>query len=115
MSLSVGHAISVLLFFQVISGVVPVTDSSSQRCPGKLRKVWEAKAFLGDTRQPEIFCFDMSRRSQVWIVLSVFTLLATICVKVWAKALLKNARSPLPVGVRRLKTSFLKLINTFSS
>ena len=54
MSLSVGHAISVLLFFQVISGVVPVTDSSSQRCQGKPRKVWEAKAFLSDTRQPEM-------------------------------------------------------------
>ena len=42
----------------------------------------------------------MSRRSQIWIVLSVFTLLATIYLKVWAKALLKNARSPLPVDVQ---------------
>lgn len=42
----------------------------------------------------------MSRRSQIWIVLSVFTLLATIYVKVWAKALLKNARSLLLVDVQ---------------
>ena len=59
---------------------------------------------MSDTHQPEMrpFLFDLSRRYQIWIVLSVFTLLATICLKVWAKALLKNARSPLPVDVRRL-------------
>ena len=60
----------------------------------------------------------MSRRSQIWIVLSVFTLLATIYLKVSAKALLKNARSPLPVDVqgdaRQPKVERKKKKNVFS-
>ena len=38
--------------------------------------------------------------------LNVSTLLETIWWKVWARALLSNAKSPLPVDVRRLKTFF---------
>ena len=46
--------------------------------------------------------------------LNVSTLLETIWWKVWARALLSNAKSPLPVDVRRLKTFFFKLtFNTF--
>ena len=47
--------------------------------------------------------------------LNVSTLLEAIWWKVWARALLSNAKSPLPVDVRRLKTFFFfKLtFNTF--
>lgn len=46
--------------------------------------------------------------------LKVSTLLEAIWWKVWARALLSNAKSPLPVDVRRLKTFFFKLtFNTF--
>ena len=40
-------------------------------------------------------------------MLSAFTFLETICLKGWAKLLLKNARSPLPVDVRLSKTGNL--------
>ena len=45
----------------------------------------EAKAFLSDARQPEVIC----GRS------------GTICPKTWTKPMLKNAKSPFPVDVRR--------------
>ena len=43
----------------------------------------------------------------VW--LSVFTLTETICPKSCSKSRIKNAKSALPVDVRRSKTSLLKL------
>ena len=43
--------------------------------------------------------------------MSVFTLIETICPKITAKPLLENARSPLLVDVRCLKTSLLELPN----
>ena len=42
---------------------------------------------------------------------SVLTLVETICRKMWARPLLKNAKRPLPVDVLRSKTSLLKLTN----
>ena len=39
--------------------------------------------------------------------LNVSTLLETIWRKVWARSLLSNTKSPLPVDGRRLKTFFL--------
>ena len=44
-------------------------------------------------------------------MLSVLTLIETICRKKWARPLLKNAKRPLPVDVLRSKTSLLKLTN----
>ena len=44
-----------------------------------------------------------------FVLLSVFTLIETICPKISANALPQNASSPLPVDVRRSKTSLLKL------
>ena len=41
--------------------------------------------------------------------LSAFTLIETICPKTFSKSLLKGAKSPPPVDVRRSKTSMLKL------
>ena len=45
-----------------------------------------------------------------FVLLSVFTLKETICPKIWSKRRLKSAKGPLPVDVRRLKTSLLKVL-----
>ena len=44
-----------------------------------------------------------------FVLLSVFTLIETICPKICSNLRPKNAKSPLPVDVRRSKTSLLKL------
>ena len=43
------------------------------------------------------------------VLRSVFTLMETICLKMWEKPLPKNAKDPLPVDVRHSKTPLLKL------
>ena len=44
-----------------------------------------------------------------FVLLRVFTLIGTICPKIWAKPRPKNEKSSLPVDVRRSKMSLLKL------
>ena len=44
-----------------------------------------------------------------FVLLRVFTLIETICPKIWAKPRPKNEKSSLPVDVRRSKMSLLKL------
>ena len=44
-----------------------------------------------------------------FVLLSFFTLIETIGLKIWAKPSSKNEKGPLPVDVRRSKTSLLKL------
>ena len=44
-----------------------------------------------------------------FVLLRVFTLIETICPKIWAKPRPKNEKSPLPVDVRLSKMSLLKL------
>ena len=44
-----------------------------------------------------------------FVLLSFFTLIETIWLKIWAKPSSKNEKGPLPVEVRRSKTSLLKL------
>ena len=51
-----------------------------------------------------LICLDATKL----VLLSVFTLKETICPKIWLESLPKNAISPLPVDVRRSKTSLLK-------
>ena len=43
-----------------------------------------------------------------FVFLSVLTIIETSCPKRWAKPLSKNEKRPLPVDVRRSKTSLLK-------
>ena len=52
-----------------------------------------------------LICLD----STTFLLLSVFALTDTIYPKILAKPLPKNAKSPLPVDVRRLKTSLRQL------
>ena len=55
-------------------------------------------------------CLDASRFS----LLSIFTLIQTICPRLWQKPPSKNARSPLPLDVRRSKTSDVALTGVTS-
>ena len=57
----------------------------------------------------ETFSLLICLEATTFGTLNVSTLLETIWRKVWARALLSNAKSPFPVDVRRLKTFFFKL------
>ena len=50
-------------------------------------------------------CLDANKL----VLLSFFSLLKTIYPRVWTKPLPNDAKSPLPVDIRRLKTLLLKL------
>ena len=43
-----------------------------------------------------------------FVLLSFFTLVETIQLKIWAKSMLRNVKSPLPVDMRRSKMPLLK-------
>ena len=66
--------------------------------------------FLSDECQMEVRPFPLSMFLECtkFVVLSVSTLIKMICMKIWTKSLLKNAKSPLPVDVRRSKCLFCK-------
>ena len=51
-----------------------------------------------------LVCLDATK----FLLLNVFTRIQTICLKIWASLLPKSAKHPLPVDVRRSKTSLLK-------
>ena len=58
---------------------------------------------------PLLICLERYQ----FVLLSVFTLVETICPQIWAKPLPKNAKRLLPGDERRSKTSLLKLFNCF--
>ena len=59
----------------------------------------------------EPFSLLISLDATVFILPSVLILIETICAKIYLKSRLKSAKRPLPVDVRRSKTSLLKLPN----
>ena len=59
----------------------------------------------------EAFSLLISLDAATFVLLSVLTLIETICPKICSKSRLKSAKSPLPVDPRRSKTSLLKLPN----
>ena len=66
---------------------------------------------MSDVRQPEVslfqlICLDTTK----FVLLSVFTLKKTSCPNFFSKSRLLCAKSLLPVGVRRSKTSLLKVL-----
>ena len=65
--------------------------------------------FLSDECQMEVgpFLLSMFLECTKFVVLSVSTLIKMICMKIWTKSLLKNAKSPLPVDMHRSKCLFL--------
>ena len=54
-----------------------------------------------------LICLDATKF--VLLHVSVFTVIATTCPKIWTKPLPMNAKSPLPVDERRSQMSLLKL------
>ena len=66
----------------------------------------------------EVFFILKHLDAPKFVFLSVLTIIETSCPKKWAKPLSKNEKKPLPVDVRRSKTSLLKftiyVIETFS-
>ena len=57
----------------------------------------------------ELFSALICLEATKFVLLSVFTLKETICPRICSKTLPRSAKSPLPVDVRRSKTSLLKL------
>ena len=53
----------------------------------------------------EAFSLLIDLDAAKFVLLTFFTFIETICLKIWAKPLPKNARSPLLVDVRHSKTS----------
>ena len=67
---------------------------------------------MSDERQPEVSVFSLviCLGATKFVLLSVFTLIETICPKFCLKSRLKSAKGSLPVDVRRSKTSLLKVL-----
>ena len=73
---------------------------------GSLRKgVFERRT----ATRNETFSLFTRLGATTFVILSVFTLIETIYLKVRAHPLPKNEKRPLPVAVRRSKTPLLKL------
>ena len=69
--------------------------------------VFERRTSTGSEPLSLLMCLDAT----VFVLLSVVILIETICPKICSKTLLKSSKRPLPVDVRRSKTSLLKLPN----
>ena len=81
------------------------------RCRDSLnRGIWAA-TFLSDACQPEmsffslLICLDAAK----FVLLRVFTLIETIYPRICSKSRPRSEKKPLPVDVRRSKSSLLKL------
>ena len=73
------------------------------------RNVFERRTSTGSER----FSLLMYRDATKFVLLSVFTLKETFSPRMCSKSRLKSAKNPLPVDVRRSKTSLLKLHNNW--
>jgi len=67
--------------------------------------VFERRTATGSCPFSLFICLNAT----IFVWLSVFTLIETICPQICSKSPLKSAKSPLPVDVRRSKTSLPKL------
>ena len=67
--------------------------------------VFERRMSTGSGRFSLLICLDVTK----FVLLSVFTLIETICPKICSKSRLKGAKKQLPVDVRRSKKLLLKL------
>ena len=80
-------------------------------CPGGgalgtlSKDIFERRTSTGSEAFSLFICLDANKL----VLLSFFSLLKTIYPRVWTKPLPNDAKSPLPVDVRRSKTLFLKL------
>ena len=80
---------------------------------GRRSSFWKTNRELNwsDARQPEVRCFSSYKHASdiKFVFLSFFTVIKAIWLKICAKPPSKNEKRPLPVDVRRSKTSLLKL------
>ena len=67
--------------------------------------VFERRTSTGSEPFPLLISLDAT----IFVLPSVLILIETICPKICSKSRLKSAKRPLPVDVRRSKTSLLKL------
>ena len=82
-------------FVELGSGLLLV----SRKC------VFERRTSTGSEASSFIIWLEATK----FVLLSVFTLIETIWPKIWAKPLPMNEKDPLPVDLRRSKTSLLKV------
>ena len=80
------------------TGFQPVLGSLSSN-------VFERRTSTGSEPFPLLISLDAT----IFVLPSVLILIETICPKICSKSRLKSAKRPLPVDVRRSKTSLLKL------
>ena len=98
-----GRAVSLFCQFSLTS-----PSSCLSSLIGSLSKgVFERRMSTGS----EVFFVYKHLDAPKFVFLSVLTIIETSCPKVWAKPLSKNEKRPLPVDVRRSKTSLLKFTN----
>ena len=82
------------------------SSSSSSLLLGSLSKdVLERRTSTGSEAFFSFICLDSNK----FVLLSFFSLIKRIYARVWTKPLPNDAKSPLPVDVRRSKTLLLKL------
>ena len=89
---------------------VNFTDVNKIETIGSLSSdVFERRTSTGS----EPFPLSISLDATIFVLPSVLILIETICPKICLKSRLKSAKRPLPVDVRRSKTSLLKLPNVY--
>ena len=87
--------------------VEPESEGRLQRVGSLSSDVFERRTSTGS----KPFSLLISLDATVFLLPSVLILIETICPKMCSKSWLKSAKRPLPVDVRRSKTSLLKLPN----
>ena len=83
---------------------------SNRQTIGSLSKdVFERRTSTGSEAFSLFICLDANK----FVLLSFFSLIKTIYQRVSTKPLPNDAKSPLPVDIRRSKTPLFKLLNSF--
>ena len=87
-----------------------MTTRGKRNIIGNLSKdVFERRTSTGSEAFSLLICLDANK----FVLLSFFSLIKTIYQRVSTEPLPNDAKSPLPVEVRRSKTLLLKLPNVF--
>ena len=81
----------------------------SQSCKTFIRELKQGIFERCTSTGSEVFSILKHSDATKFVFLSVFTIIETICQKIWAKPPSKNEKRPLPVDMRRSKTSLHKL------
>ena len=82
-----------------------ITRRARRRLGSLSKDVFERRTSTGSEAFFSFICLDSNK----FVLLSFFSLIKTICPRVWTNPPPNDAKSPLPVDVRRSKTLLLKL------